>query len=126
MPESLCLALKIFIGDEWMTVKDASQTAPDVLHEVLTDAFAIVEEYQLGTVEKSSPEMKFSESGGIHALTALAAAGAQDKNVGLLPSKLPDAELRPVLRLVKSLKPHGDFQFMAEKVRRGKPRPSQR
>ncbi|KAH7175755.1 hypothetical protein EDB81DRAFT_874587 [Dactylonectria macrodidyma] len=150
MSDSFCPALKVFIGDEWMTVEDASQTAPDVLREVLTDAFAFVsltphtvpriqlgsrfrlslqaerkqtpyrlqkiaEECQLGTVEKSSPEMKFFESGGIHALTALAAAGTDDKNVGLLLSKLPDAELRPVLRLVKSLKPHGDFQFMAEK-----------
>lgn len=144
-----------------MTVEDASQTASDVLREVLTDAFAFVsltphtvpriqlgsqfrlllqaerkhtpyrlqmiaEECQLGTVEKSSLEIKFFESGGIYALTALAAAGADDKNVRLLLSKLPDAELRPVLRLVKALKPYGDFQFMAEKVRRGKPRSSQR
>lgn len=42
MPDSVCPALKVFIGDEWMTVEDASQTAPDVLREVLTDAFAFV------------------------------------------------------------------------------------
>lgn len=86
----------------------------------------ITEEYRLGTVEKSLPEMKFFKSGGFYTLTALAAAGEDNKNVGLLLSKLLDAELRPVLRLIKSLKPHRDFQFIAEKVRRGKPRSSQR
>lgn len=65
--------------------------------------------------------MRFFRGGGIRGIAALAAAAADNKDVGQLLNRLSVDELESLLRSVTTIKAHGNFEYMVETIRRKKP-----
>ena len=72
-------------------------------------------------IDGTSLEAKFFRHGSVHAVTALAAAAADDNNVMLQLEGLEDAELKAFLESMDTIRGHSDIQFMAEALDRKRP-----
>ena len=90
------------------------QSSPYRLHSVIS---ACKEE----KIDGTSLEARFFRHGGVHAVTALAAAAADDNNIMLQLEGLEDAELTSFLESIDTIKRHPDIQFMAESLDRKRP-----
>ena len=90
------------------------QATPYRLHSVIS---ACKED----TIDATSLEAKFFRHGGVHAVTALAAAAADDNNIMLQLEGLGDAELKSFLGSIDAIRRHPDIQFMAEALDRKRP-----
>ncbi|KAH8695688.1 hypothetical protein BGW36DRAFT_298643 [Talaromyces proteolyticus] len=106
---------RIRLGDRFRRSLQAKrQTTPYRLH-------TIVAECKAGTVDDTSLEAKFFTHGGVRAVTALAAAATDDKQVVKQLKGLPEIQLQSFLMTVDVIKPHPDFLFIVETLDRKKP-----
>ena len=74
-----------------------------------------------GKIDDASLEAKFFRHGGVRAVTALAAAGADDNNILSQLEGLEDEELGFFLKCIDTIKWHPDLEFMAEVTDRKRP-----
>ena len=115
LPLSIHTLTRIRLGDcfrRWL--QSSRQTTPYRLH-------SIINECKTGMVDKASLEAKFFDHGGVRAVTALAAAAADDKQIVGLLNGLPHAEFQAFLKFIIAIEPHGDFLFIVETVDRKRP-----
>ncbi|EEA22901.1 hypothetical protein TMatcc_001765 [Talaromyces marneffei ATCC 18224] len=106
---------RIQLGDCFRRSLQAQrQTTPYRLH-------TIVAECKSGTLDEGSLEARFYAHGGVRAVTALAAAATDEKNVVKQLKGLPDSQLQSFFRTVDIISPHRDFLFIVETVDRKKP-----
>jgi hypothetical protein len=106
---------RIQLGDCFRRSLQAKrQTTPYRLH-------TIVAECKSGTLDKASLEARFFAHGGVHAVTALAAAATDEKNVVRQLKSLPDSQLQSFLKTMDNISPHRDFLFIVEMMDRKKP-----
>ncbi|KAJ9130475.1 hypothetical protein NKR23_g12183 [Pleurostoma richardsiae] len=83
---------------------------------------ATVADCQSGKAKEDSFAMKFFRGGGIRGVAALAAAGADNKDVGQLLSRLSADEVESLVQSIDTIKAHGDFDYIVETIRRKKPK----
>ena len=106
---------RIQLGDCFRRSLQAKrQTTPYRLHTV-------VAECKSGTLDEASLEARFFAHGGVRAVTALAAAATDEKNVVKQLKSLPDSQLQSFLKTMDNINPHRDFLFIVETMDRKKP-----
>ena len=103
---------RIQLGEAFRSALQAErQSTPYRLHSVISACKA-------RTIDEASLEAKFFEHGGVRAVTALAAAAADDNNIMLQLEDLRDAELQAFLESINTIEWHRDLLFMAEAMDR--------
>jgi hypothetical protein len=108
-------ANRVQLGEAFRrSLQSERQSTPYRLHSVIS---ACKEE----KIDGASLEAKFFRHGGVHAVTALAAAAADDNKIMLQLEGLGDAELKCFLESIDTIKRHPDIQFMAEALDRKRP-----
>jgi len=90
------------------------QSTPYRLHSVISAC-------KEGKIDGASLEFKFFRRGGVRAVTALAAAAADDNDVMIQLEGLGDEELEIFLKSIEMIKWHPDLLFMAEAIDRKRP-----
>jgi hypothetical protein len=90
------------------------RTTPYRLHTIVTEC-------KSGKADKNSLEGKFFAHGGVRAVTALASAATDNKQVMNLLQRLPDIYLQPLVDLISRIEPHPDFVYMVDTLERKKP-----
>lgn len=75
---------------------------------------SIVSACKEGKIDEASLEARFFRHGGVRAVTALAAAGADDNNILSQLEGLGDEELGFFLKSIETIKWHPDLASMAE------------
>lgn len=87
----------------------------------------IISECKAGTIDRTSLEAKFFQHGGAKAVTCLAAAATDNKQIIPLLTSLSDGQLQCFISSIELITPHRDLLFIAETLDRKKPpRPSKR
>ncbi len=83
--------------------------------------FQVVSACKEGKIDEASLEARFFRYGGVRAVTALAAAGADDNIILGQLEGLGDEELGFFLKSIESIEWHPDLVFMAEATDRKRP-----
>jgi hypothetical protein len=97
-----------------LSLQAGRRTTPYRLH-------TIVSECKSGRADKDSLEGKFFSHGGVRAVTALATAATDNKQVMNLLQRLPEIYLQPLVGLINRIEPHPDFVYMVDTLERKKP-----
>lgn len=90
------------------------QSTPFRLHSIISAC-------KEGKIDEASLEARFFRQGGVRAVTALAAVGADDNNILSQLEDLGDKELGHFWKSIETIKWHSDLAFMAEATDRNRP-----
>jgi hypothetical protein len=114
LPVSEEILTRIRLG-EWFrrSLQASRQTTPYRLQTVIAEC-------KSGKADKASLEARFFAHGGVRAVTALAAAAADEKQVMRFLKGLPEPQLQSILKLIDTIEPHRDFSYIVETLDRRK------
>ena len=106
---------RIQLGEAFRhSLQTERQSTPYRLHSIISAC-------KQDIIDGASLEAKFFRHGGVHAVTALAVAAADDNNIMLQLEDLRDVELKSFLESIAEIKRHPDVQFLAEALDRKRP-----
>ena len=115
LPLSPHTLTRLQLGDCFRrSLQSSRQTTPYRLHTIVTECKA-------GSVDTASLEAKFFEHGGVRAVTALAAAAADNKQIVRLLKGLSNAEFHAFLKYIDAIEPHRDLLYIIETLERKRP-----
>lgn len=103
---------RIRLGEAFRrSLQTERQSTPYRLHSVISAC-------KESTIDASSLESTFYKHGGVRAVTALAAAAVDGKNIMQELEGLTDSECESLVTSIDSIKWHADLEFMAESMSR--------
>ncbi|KIV94126.1 hypothetical protein, variant [Exophiala mesophila] len=106
---------RIQLGEAFRhSLQAGRESTPCRLHSIISAC-------KEGKIDDASLEARFFRHGGVRAVTALAAAGADDNNILSQPEGHGDEELGSFLKSIDTIKWHPDLEFMAEVTDRKRP-----
>lgn len=115
VPLEIDSVTRIRLGDYFRrSLQSKRSVAPYRLHTIISECKA-------GTIDGASLEAIFFQRGGTKAVTGLAAAATDNKQVIPLLTSLRDVQLQRFITSIELITPHQDLLFIAETLDRKKP-----